>query len=333
MNFQGLKNVETSDEYIDIAFSRAKKNADGLRESTKGSSKSRIEKTHSIELKKIVTIRKTLATQLNLILKSFPSVDALPEFYNELIRITLDYELLKKALGGVNWALKSVDTISNEYFGKIIQCKELEKVNNYRREYYGRISSVIKQIKKALEYLEYARKIMKDFPSIKSNHYTVCIAGFPNVGKSTLLNALTEANAEVNSYAFTTKGLNTGYIKSDYGKVQFIDTPGTLNRFDKMNDVEKQAYLAIKYCADLVIFIFDLTEEYDLADQIKLLTKLNKFGKETIIYVSKTDILDKKVVDSFLQREGMRDVFTDKATLKKTFHKRLIQYNQEKKDY
>ncbi|MBU0461081.1 MAG: hypothetical protein KJ574_00685 [Nanoarchaeota archaeon] len=96
MNFQGLKNVESADTYLDQAFSSAKKKADTLRAALPGSRGNRLEKSKRIELEKIKTIRAVLTKQLGLILRSFPSLDSLPEFYNELVRNTLEYDELKK---------------------------------------------------------------------------------------------------------------------------------------------------------------------------------------------------------------------------------------------
>jgi nucleolar GTP-binding protein len=87
-------------------------------------------------------------------------------------------------------------------------------------------------------------------------------------------------------------------------KVQFIDTPGTLARPDKMNNIEKQAYLAIKYVADLVIYIFDLTETYPVEDQKKLLENFKEFRKPIIFYLSKTDLLEQGAIKIFLEGQG-----------------------------
>ncbi|MFC1754656.1 NOG1 family protein [Thermoproteota archaeon] len=320
MNFQDLKNIETSEWYLDLAFSSAKKKSDNLRGSLRGGKHTRIEKSKKVELEKLKTINRAITRQLNMILRSFPSIDSLPEFYNELIRCTLEYDKLKKALGGAKWGLDKINHFTTAYATKIKRCQDLQKINAYRREYYGRISSIMNQVNKNLLYLETARKIMKDYPSVKTETFTVCIAGFPNVGKTTLLQKVTGAKAEINEYAFTTKRLNMGYYKNDYVKIQFIDTPGTLNRFNKMNDIEKQAYLAIRYCADVVVYVFDLTEPYPLSDQKKLLKSLEKFDKDTIIYLSKTDILEKETVDAFLKKN--KNVFTDKDKIMDVIQKK-----------
>ena len=161
------------------------------------------------------------------------------------------------------------------------------------------------------------RKIMKGYPNVKTAIPTICICGFPNVGKSTLLAKISTAKPEIKNYAFTTKGLNLGYIKTPKQKLQLIDTPGTLNRFEKMNVIEKQAYLAIKHCADLIIYIFDLTEPYPLGAQEKLFNNLKKFNKPMIVYLSKTDVLDAEIVLSFKKHKPITDIEKLKGILLK----------------
>ena len=67
-----------------------------------------------------------------------------------------------------------------------------------------------------------------------------------------------------------------------------------------MNSIEKQAYLAIKLLAEKIIYIFDLTEQYPIESQLKLYKSLKKLGKPVVCYLSKTDIIDKEIVDKFL---------------------------------
>ncbi|MBI5398748.1 50S ribosome-binding GTPase [Candidatus Woesearchaeota archaeon] len=297
MNFQGLGKVETADWYIDVAFRAATKKAGIMRAAASGT---RLDKSKSIELAKLTELHAVLRKHLMQILLSFPSIDGLPEFYQQLVRTMLEYDKLKKSLGAVNWAVDKIDMLHRDYMRDLTRTRDLTRVNALRKEYYGRVSSVVKTIKEQLAYLENSRKVMKEFPSIKQNMFTVCIAGFPNIGKTTLLSKLTGSKPEIAAYAFTTKKLNVGYLKSDHEKVQVIDTPGTLNRFDKMNAIEQQAHLAMKYCADLIVYIFDLSEPFPLMDQKKLFSQLKHLHKPIIVYVSKTDLLDKKLVASFV---------------------------------
>ena len=62
-----------------------------------------------------------------------------------------------------------------------------------------------------------------------------------------------------------------------------------------MNAIEKQAYLTLKYCADLVVYVFDLTEgSFPISAQEKLYQETLKSGKDVIVYLSKTDLYDVK---------------------------------------
>jgi len=288
MNFQTLRTVERAKTYLDIAFKRARK----LDKPKFTGSKDKVTNIKSFEYSRLKTASTELVRQLDKIITSFPSIDELPEFYSELVRITVDYVRIKKSLAAVKWARTKVDNLSRKYLIEIRKSRNIEQVKTKKRQFYGRVSSVVKQIDENLAYIEETRKIMKNFPAIKTSVYTVAITGFPNVGKSSLLKKLTGANPQIKNYAFTTKSLNMGYM--DGKEFQFIDTPGTLDR-EHMNIIEKQAYLAIKLVADLIIFLIDPTEScgYKLKKQLELLKNVKKFNKPTIIVYTKYDMYEK----------------------------------------
>ena len=294
MNLQHLVKVEVPQKYIDIAFNEAAKKAHQER-LKKGPKKwAKIDKSKNVELVRVNTVEKRLINDLKTIIESFPSIDQLDVFYQELIKTTMDYVQLKKSLGAVNWVITALKRVHREYAQKIKKCRAISQMNLFRKEFYGRAASLVKQIKKELAFLEQARKIMKIFPAIKTDTPTVAIAGFPNVGKSTLLKAITGSDPKIASYPFTTQRLMLGYLKEKDLKIQFIDTPGLLDRpLKKRNIIEKQAILALKHLAKLMLFIFDSSEEcgYDILEQEKLLKDLNKeFKVKTIIVVNKADI-------------------------------------------
>lgn len=297
MSFQEIVKIEKYDFYLDLAFRRAKDKV----KKTISRKRDPLKKAIELELIRINTIKDTLKKHFSKILISFPSLDGLTEFYQELVKVSVDYRYLKKSLGAVNWLVKKINFFSGFYAKKIKQTKIRGRIDQLRREYYGRISSLVRQIKNELDYLDEARKIIKEFPVIKSNIKTVVVIGFPNVGKTTLLFRLTGSKPEINSYPFTTKKINVSYIEGKE-KIQLLDVPGTLNRFDKMNNIEKQARLAVKYLADQLIYVFDITEPYPLKDQIKLLKQTKKQYKNIILFLSKVDLLKKDDIDEFKKK-------------------------------
>jgi len=312
MAFQNIPPIEQYQFYLDIAFKRATKKADLAR--GKKTKEEKIARSKRIELVRIDTIKDSLNDKLRKIITSFPTIDGLPDFYLDLVKSTLDYAMLKKSLGAVNWLIKKINFFSREYSSKIKRTKDIRKINQYRRQYYGRISSLLKQVRNEFSYLEESRKIMKSYPAIKTGIKTICITGFPNVGKTTLLYKLTGSKPEINSYPFTTKGINVAYIKNKE-KIQLIDTPGTLDRFEKMNNIEKQAHLAIKYLADSIIYVFDLTEPYPLEKQVKLYENLKNFKERIYVYLSKRDLLEKDEIKEFSKKFIIKDIDELKKSL------------------
>ena len=57
----------------------------------------------------------------------------------------------------------------------------------------------------------------------------LAFVGRPNVGKSSFINNVTNANVDVQPYAFTTQNLFVGHTDYKYARWQVIDTPGVLD--------------------------------------------------------------------------------------------------------
>lgn len=241
----------------------------------------------------------SLISTLENYVKKFPSIENLPPFYQDLIDIKIDVNSLKKALGAVNWAYKTCNNIYSK------QRKAMRKNSNYdflqkkQQEIYGRLTSVVKQISNELELMAKAQMILKKFPHI-NDIPTIVIAGYPNVGKSSLLRCLSAAKPEVAQYPFTTKEIYVGHIKKQERYIthtyQIIDTPGLLDRsFFERNKIERQAISALKHLANVIIFLLDPSETcgYKLDDQLSLSSEVKKMFKfaEIIVVETKSDIL------------------------------------------
>ena len=208
MNFQTIPPVPKVKELLDLAFGKARTK---VFKKVKGE---RIQILKTKETRKLDVIKHDLCQRLDKVTKSFPAIDHLPSFYLKLLHLTLDYVQLKKSLGAMSWAKAKISVLHKMHIRKIVQEGSIAKINPIAKQFYGRVSSIIRQIQPNLTFLEASRRSMKQYPDIKEM-VTVCIYGFPNVGKSTLLNMLTGSRAKVEAYAFTTKGINAGYLYAD----------------------------------------------------------------------------------------------------------------------
>ncbi|MCM2325521.1 MAG: hypothetical protein NDI94_03600, partial [Candidatus Woesearchaeota archaeon] len=166
MNFQHLQKVESAQFYIDVAFNKAKKKVDLGRSSV--IARDNLSKSRQIEIERVNIAGNSLKDNLGKIIKHFPVIDDMDDFYKELIKSTLDYVALKKSLGAMKWASSKIDFMVRTYKQKIQRCVELRMINSIRREFYGRVCSVIKQVKDNLTYIEECRRIMRGYPSIKT---------------------------------------------------------------------------------------------------------------------------------------------------------------------
>src|SRR3989344_6460609 len=121
------------------------------------------------------------------------------------------------------------------------------------------------------------------------------LIGLPNAGKSTLLNALTRANARVGSYAFTTLEPNLGVL---YGYM-LADIPGLIEGAAEGKGLGHKFLRHIKRTRVLVHCI-SLEQEDVLGTYRTVRAELKKYHsdllqKKEIIVLMKTDLVDSEI--------------------------------------
>lgn len=143
------------------------------------------------------------------------------------------------------------------------------------RRFYGRLASHLREVDPDLLRLQAATRFLKDRPTLDPAIPTVVVAGFPNVGKSSLVAALSTAKLKVADYPFTTLAIAVGHADLGFDRLQILDTPGVLGRPKAGNAPEKEAELAVHNAGTLVLFLLDPTEScgYPMAEQRALLAR------------------------------------------------------------
>lgn len=285
--FSKLPNVMDSESIIDIAFKRAKK-IDLARHPDK------VAMYRNWDINKLKEMEKTVKDLCNNYIKSYPIIENLDPFYQDLVKILIDVNRYKISLSSIKWCKNRIVELTTKTVKKLESTRDMDDFKNIMNSYFGRFSSFVKGVDEYLKYLEYARKRLKDIPSIDTDMFTVVVAGYPNVGKSELIKRISSAKPEVAPYPFTTKGILIGHNTIGMVKIQIVDTPGILDRpFEEMNDMEKQAILAMRHLADVIIFVIDPSETcgYPIEKQEKLLENIkNDFNVKIIEVENKSDL-------------------------------------------
>ncbi len=337
--FSEFYHVPNSNELLDIAFKRA------MKSSAKVSKNAPIlMKAKKKESKRIKVAFEELINRILNIIKSVPIIGEVQDFYKELASLLVDIDKLRLTLGKLNGILPIFSQLEREYSSKLNRIESPKEADRIRRAAFGRISSIIKKQNENLEYLNSIRGKLREIPSIDYSMPCIVVAGYPNVGKSSLVkNISTNKKIEVQEYPFTTKNLILGHLelmgKFTKMKLQIMDTPGILDRpMSKRNNIELQAILALRLISDLIIFIFDPTPAsgYNVDSQIELFNEIqDQYIKDknidTIIVLNKMDLAKEEEIESLKSKLNLSEekIFITNALTGENLDK-LIGYLNER---
>jgi nucleolar GTP-binding protein len=279
--FENLPTTPLGEELLDQAFSRAARS---------GRAKSGTEAQQSM----LLTAANILSDNLENVVTEWPDFDRLHPFYYTLADAIVDADELRQHLNEVGWASRKMTDIRHEYESRVSGNPKTAK--QFREQAFARLADVIDEVSDDLEAIGEARQALRDLPDIQPDDPTIVVAGYPNVGKSSFVNAVTRASNEEATYPFTTTQIQVGHLERDHIRYQLVDTPGLLDRPpEERNEVESQAVSALEHVADTVLVMLDPTGNcgYPLEVQQALREDIEaRFDVPVVVVYNKIDRLE-----------------------------------------
>ena len=290
VSWRTLSTVLLEEEVLDKAFSRAKKAADRVDDPD------RVFRVRKQMTRMVQTAADIIATEFQELVAAWPSLDQSPLFDVAMIDACVGCDEYRKNLATLQWASKQVLNIASQNAKKIIRTGRTDLMHEARREAYGRISSIMRQVGPSLTWLSEARETLKRLPKVDPVSPCIVVCGAPNVGKSAFISALSTGKMEVNHYPFTTKQIHVGHFTHRRLQYQMVDTPGLLDRpMEERNHIEMQAIAALEHIGSLVLFLVDESESCGTSyeEQMNLLEEVQRLLPDTelMLVSSKADLL------------------------------------------
>ena len=129
----------------------------------------------------------------------------------------------------------------------------------------------------------------------------VNIIGNPNVGKSTLMNALVgERLSIITSKAQTTRHRILGVVSGEDFQIVFSDTPGILKPSYKLQESMMKFVTGAVNDADVILYVTDTVEQSDRSNDI--LEKIRQSDIPTLAVINKIDLTTPEKLEELVDK-------------------------------
>ena len=142
------------------------------------------------------------------------------------------------------------------------------QINKATEFHIGLLKAKIAKLKRELDENTHGKTVSSGggnvgFDVRKAGDATVVLIGFPSVGKSTLLNSLTNAKSKTGAYSFTTLTAVPGMLEYNGSQIQILDLPGIIEGASAGKGLGKRV-LSVARNANLILMILDVFQIHHL---------------------------------------------------------------------
>ncbi len=142
------------------------------------------------------------------------------------------------------------------------------QINKATEFHIGLLKAKIAKLKREQEENIHGRTVHSGGENIgfdvrKTGDATIVLIGLPSVGKSTLLNKLTNAKSRIASYHFTTLTAVPGMMEYRGARIQVLDLPGIIEGASSGKGFGRRV-LSVARSADLILIVRDFFQPHHL---------------------------------------------------------------------
>jgi ribosome-interacting GTPase 1 len=143
--------------------------------------------------------------------------------------------------------------------------EEIKKTpyNKATSHHIGKLKAKLSQLREESFKRASAGTKGRGFHIKKTGDSTVALVGFPSVGKSTILNQITNADSKIGAYEFTTLEVIPGVMEYRGAQIQIFDIPGIISGASHGKGRGREI-LSVARNSDLVVLILDIFQPQHL---------------------------------------------------------------------
>ena len=139
----------------------------------------------------------------------------------------------------------------------------------------------------------------------------VSVVGRPNVGKSTLVNAIVGSKVSIVSFKpQTTRDVIRGIYNDEESQIVFTDTPGIHKPEDSLGDIMNQNATIAAHDTDLILMLVDISKESNASDKY-VIERIKNVGCPIILVMNKIDTKSKLELIPIVTHYASLGVFAD----------------------
>jgi GTP-binding protein HflX len=161
--------------------------------------------------------------------------------------------------------------------------------------YYESVKREVHAIRRKLKRIR-GKRVLHRKRRAELGFSSISLAGYTNAGKSSLFNAFTEANVQVNTSLFTTLSTTTRLVKFSNRSFLLTDTVGFIDRLPIVLIQAFHSTLEETIYSDLILLIVDVSEQPHLIDKklrvaLETIEQIGASGIPIITALNKIDLI------------------------------------------